>query len=108
MTIDPTIITAISGLILGAGGAWIAWNTQRISARKDEVETIRVALSALQTENKRLRVRMDELEHENAALRRWAAKLAKQIIALGHEPAMYEEIHSIKNPESGKSKDDEE
>lgn len=62
---DPALLTALSGAVLGVIGVVISALTARSAATKDEINSLRQTIIGLSQENERLRRRVQDLENEN-------------------------------------------
>lgn len=67
---DPALLTALSGAVLGMIGVVISMMTAKSAATKDEINSLRATILTLTAENERLRRRVEELENQNVAKNR--------------------------------------
>ena len=69
---DPSLLIAITGLIVSIGGVIGALMSSRVSARKNELDAVTSRLQSsidhVTAENDRLRRRLDEVEQDNIRL----------------------------------------
>lgn len=79
---DPSLIIALTGLIVSLGSVAGAWFSSRIAARKNELDAVttrmQAAIDQVGRDNERLRVRIDELEADNAEMRKTIRDLEKE------------------------------
>lgn len=94
---DATLMTAVGSFITAVIGIVIAAATARSAATRDEVESLRRTLKALQEENERLRKRVIELEDEAAKRDQLIDANMVELIQLRKELAtLREENHRLK------------
>lgn len=67
---DPSLVIAITGLVISLGGVVGALVNSLLSAKKGQLETIQEAIHTVQAENKRLRERLDEADENEGELRK--------------------------------------
>jgi chromosome segregation ATPase len=76
---DPSLIVAITGLMISLGGVVGALLNSLFSAKKSQLETIQAAISSVERDNERLRVRLDEAEEDNEKLRAEIKELKSKV-----------------------------
>jgi len=80
---DPALLTAMSGAILGAIGIVISMMTARSAATKEEINSLRATILTLTAENDRLRRRVEELEKQGESKSRRIDELEAESDAKG-------------------------